>query len=146
MKFKEVLRNYLELKGISQTDLALMLGDSQQAISDFLSKDENHQNLNNFKRQATIKASAIIIKDIQSHVDVLLISVCVALFLVSVFSLLFDWDSDLVVLTASFFMVMLVVSLVWVIFFCLISLTLAPLIFVCWPSGMVMVMVLELSA
>lgn len=41
MKFKEVLRNYLELKGISQTDLALMLGDSQQAISDFLSKDGN---------------------------------------------------------------------------------------------------------
>lgn len=39
MDFKNLLRMYLEVNGITQVELADMTGDSQQAISDFLSKD-----------------------------------------------------------------------------------------------------------
>lgn len=41
MNFKETLKEYLTIKGISQKELAELLGDSQQAISDFLSKKSN---------------------------------------------------------------------------------------------------------
>lgn len=41
--FKEVLRKYIEFKGISQSELALTIGDTQQAISDFLKKEGNPQ-------------------------------------------------------------------------------------------------------
>ncbi|CAL2107476.1 conserved hypothetical protein [Tenacibaculum sp. 190524A02b] len=41
--FKDILRKYLEIKGISQIELSKIVGDTQQAISDFLSKDGNPQ-------------------------------------------------------------------------------------------------------
>ncbi|MGG5486297.1 hypothetical protein [Gaetbulibacter sp. PBL-D1] len=39
--FKELLREYIDFKGFSQTEIAEIVGDSQQAVSDFLSKDGN---------------------------------------------------------------------------------------------------------
>ncbi|MGY5351638.1 helix-turn-helix domain-containing protein [Wenyingzhuangia sp. IMCC45533] len=41
--FREILNNYLKTKGISQSELASLTGDSQQAISDFLNKKGNPQ-------------------------------------------------------------------------------------------------------
>jgi predicted transcriptional regulator len=41
--FKEILRNYLIYKGISQDDLASLLNVTQQAVSDFLTKGGNPQ-------------------------------------------------------------------------------------------------------
>lgn len=41
--FKELLREYIKIKGLSQIELANLIGDSQQAISDFLKKDGNPQ-------------------------------------------------------------------------------------------------------
>lgn len=38
-KFKAILREYIAQKGISQDTISLQIGDSQQAISDFLKKD-----------------------------------------------------------------------------------------------------------
>lgn len=37
--FKEILRKYLEIKEINQNELSEIIGDSQQAISEFLKKD-----------------------------------------------------------------------------------------------------------
>jgi transcriptional regulator with XRE-family HTH domain len=39
--FKQVLRKYIEIKGITQSELASIIGDSQQAVSDFLTKEGN---------------------------------------------------------------------------------------------------------
>lgn len=41
--FKTLLKEYMKIKGISQSELADLVGDSQQAISDFLLKDGNPQ-------------------------------------------------------------------------------------------------------
>lgn len=41
--FKEILRLYLKESGISQEDVASQIGDTQQAISDFLNNDGNPQ-------------------------------------------------------------------------------------------------------
>ncbi|WP_299681058.1 helix-turn-helix transcriptional regulator [uncultured Tenacibaculum sp.] len=39
--FKEILRKYITLKGLTQNDIANIIGDSPQAVSDFLSKQGN---------------------------------------------------------------------------------------------------------
>ncbi|MBS3993166.1 MAG: helix-turn-helix transcriptional regulator [Bacteroidetes bacterium] len=41
--FKETLRKYIEIKNITQSELASMVGDTQQAVSDFLNKEGNPQ-------------------------------------------------------------------------------------------------------
>tara|TARA_R110002167_G_scaffold81296_6_gene222709 strand:- start:2281 stop:2841 length:561 start_codon:yes stop_codon:yes gene_type:complete len=41
--FKKKLRDYLKIKGVSQYELAELVGDTQQAVSDFLSNDGNPQ-------------------------------------------------------------------------------------------------------
>jgi len=41
--FKEILREYIEFKGLSQSEIAEIIGDSQQAVSDFLNKSGNPQ-------------------------------------------------------------------------------------------------------
>lgn len=41
--FKDILRNYMEIKAITQNELAEILGESQQSVSDFLKKDGNPQ-------------------------------------------------------------------------------------------------------
>jgi len=41
--FKELLLEYMNLKGLTQIEVSELLGDTQQAISDFLSKKSNPQ-------------------------------------------------------------------------------------------------------
>ena len=53
--FKETLKEYIVIKGISQLDLSKMVGDSQQAVSDFLNTGGNPRRKTRAKFNIPIK-------------------------------------------------------------------------------------------